>query len=226
MHRQNALQPGRDGDLQSLVHGPCPLDDAEELQSLAMMWIQDVTLFGDREAASNIGHKHWAWQYPGMHILSLYHYVFLFAPVSGLICTLELTTLGWSRAVRRLAFDRKQIWYLLVRIKFLNALCFSQIDLCAQQHSHQCALARGPVANILTRLHRLTLQAIVRVVGDVDLEPAEEICLAAESCSYTVIYYKHPPAALQFRKLSAITPRHSSGQGSTGRLDSPLESMA
>ncbi|KAJ7835557.1 hypothetical protein B0H14DRAFT_2590193 [Mycena olivaceomarginata] len=33
----------------------------KSLQSLMMMWIQNITLFRDREAGSNIWHKHWVW---------------------------------------------------------------------------------------------------------------------------------------------------------------------
>jgi hypothetical protein len=51
------------------------------------------------------------------------------------------------------------IWYLLVCISFFNSWCFSQIDMCAQQHLHQCALARGPAATILNRLRQITFQA-------------------------------------------------------------------
>ncbi|KAJ7314624.1 hypothetical protein DFH08DRAFT_1041241 [Mycena albidolilacea] len=43
------------------VAGLALMTTLKTLQSLAMMWIQNVTLFGDREAASNIWHKHWVW---------------------------------------------------------------------------------------------------------------------------------------------------------------------
>ncbi|KAJ7822989.1 hypothetical protein B0H14DRAFT_3146181 [Mycena olivaceomarginata] len=43
------------------VAGLVLLTTLKSLQSLAMMWIQNVTLFGDREAASNIWQKHWVW---------------------------------------------------------------------------------------------------------------------------------------------------------------------
>ncbi|KAJ7314627.1 hypothetical protein DFH08DRAFT_1041244 [Mycena albidolilacea] len=43
------------------VAGLVLLTTLKSLQSLAMMWIQNVTLFGDREAASNIWHNHWVW---------------------------------------------------------------------------------------------------------------------------------------------------------------------
>ncbi|KAJ7360779.1 hypothetical protein DFH08DRAFT_800222 [Mycena albidolilacea] len=44
------------------VAGHALLTTLKSLQSLMIMWIQNVTLFGDLEAGSNIWHKHWAWR--------------------------------------------------------------------------------------------------------------------------------------------------------------------
>ncbi|KAJ7835584.1 hypothetical protein B0H14DRAFT_3706579 [Mycena olivaceomarginata] len=103
-----------------------------------------VTLFG--RSGSGIQHRAQALGLAisrNAYLVIICITVFLFAPVSGLIVPFHKYLgvdhpLGWSRAVRRLAFETG------------STIC--QIDLCAQQHSHQCALARGPVANILTPL--------------------------------------------------------------------------
>ncbi|KAJ7347747.1 hypothetical protein DFH08DRAFT_808533 [Mycena albidolilacea] len=75
------------------VAGLALLTTLKSLQSLAIMWIQNITMFGDREVESNIGPTNWVWgppafsrlpprsisrcfsvavfgQYLGMHILS------------------------------------------------------------------------------------------------------------------------------------------------------------
>ncbi|KAJ7804941.1 hypothetical protein B0H14DRAFT_2611884 [Mycena olivaceomarginata] len=100
MHRQNALNQTemetymlgawfahypslnkRDSIWMKLfVAGLVLLTTLKSLQSLAMMWIQNVTLFGDREAASNIWQKHWVWynqHHTGSHHCVLCPDVFL-----------------------------------------------------------------------------------------------------------------------------------------------------
>ncbi|KAJ7829005.1 hypothetical protein B0H14DRAFT_3465960 [Mycena olivaceomarginata] len=44
------------------VAGLALLTTLKTLESLAIMWIQNVTMFGDREAGSNIWHKNWVWE--------------------------------------------------------------------------------------------------------------------------------------------------------------------
>ncbi|KAJ7835573.1 hypothetical protein B0H14DRAFT_2590206 [Mycena olivaceomarginata] len=44
------------------VAGLALMTTLKTLQSLAIMWIQNVTTFGDLEAGSNIWQKHWVWK--------------------------------------------------------------------------------------------------------------------------------------------------------------------
>ncbi|KAJ7835556.1 hypothetical protein B0H14DRAFT_3461269 [Mycena olivaceomarginata] len=44
------------------VAGLALVTTLKSLQSLAIMWIQDVTVFKDLDAESNMWRKHWVWQ--------------------------------------------------------------------------------------------------------------------------------------------------------------------
>ncbi|KAJ7835581.1 hypothetical protein B0H14DRAFT_3706575 [Mycena olivaceomarginata] len=266
------------------VAGLVLLTTLKSLQSLAMMWIQNVTLFGDREAASNIWRKHWVW-YTSLALEAITTFyvqmffcrrlwaisrnaylviicvtLFLFALASGLIGTfylfmgtLKLTT-RWSGIHLGVVLSGDSlltgstIWYLL-------------------RHSHQCALARGPAATMLSRLRRLTLQsaapaalcALINFSGNTrmnattwmpalvminfisnmvlpqlyawsamwTLNSREEICLAAESCSYTVNLLQTSAGGSSFSETTCHQHQDTPVvKGQTGRLDSTPESMA
>ncbi|KAJ7735995.1 hypothetical protein B0H14DRAFT_3613002 [Mycena olivaceomarginata] len=60
------------------VAGLALLTILKTLESLAIMWIQNVTMFGDREAGSNIWHKNWVWETSIMLEASTAFYVQLF----------------------------------------------------------------------------------------------------------------------------------------------------
>ncbi|KAJ7348294.1 hypothetical protein DFH08DRAFT_936353, partial [Mycena albidolilacea] len=223
------------------VAGLVLLTMLKSLQSLAMMWIQNVTLFGDREAGFNLWHTHWVWCtsltleaitafYVQMffccrlwaisrnaYLVIICITLFLFALVSGLVGTFYLFTSTLELAILwgeihlgvvlcgDLLLTGSTIWYLL-------------------RHLHQCALARGPAATILNRLRQITLQsaapaalcasinfagnmrtnamtwipALISTISNMvlpqlyvwsamwTLNSREEICLAAEGCSYTI----------------------------------------
>ncbi|KAJ7763097.1 hypothetical protein B0H14DRAFT_3594377 [Mycena olivaceomarginata] len=98
------------------VAGLALLTTLKSLQSLAIMWIQNVTMFGDREAGSNIWPTNWVWGATGILEAPTAFYVqmffcrrlwaisrnaylviicitlFLFALVSGLVSTAGLFT--------------------------------------------------------------------------------------------------------------------------------------
>ncbi|KAJ7314612.1 hypothetical protein DFH08DRAFT_428921 [Mycena albidolilacea] len=256
------------------------------VQSLAIMWIQNVTTFGDLEAGSNLWRKHWLWKVTIMLEATTEFYVqmffcrrlwaisrnayfviicivsFLLGLITGVVATfylftsiLELTILwgGIHLGVvlcGDLLLTGSTIWYLL-------------------QHLHQCALARGPAATIFNRLRQITLQsaapavlcasinfaASMRIntttwipalpmIGTISnlvlpqlyawsamwtLNSREEICLAAEGCSYTINLLRTSVGG----PSNPETTRHQHQEYpdplvevKKARLDGPPESMA
>ncbi|KAJ7314623.1 hypothetical protein DFH08DRAFT_1041238 [Mycena albidolilacea] len=240
------------------VAGLVHLTTLKSLQSLAMMWIQNVTLFGDQEAVSNIWHNHWVWNtsltleaitafYVQMFFccrlwaISRNAYLvitcitlFLFGLVSGVVVTfclftstLELTA-HWTGIhlgvvlCGDLLLTGSTICYLLVRIQFLISLCFGQID-----STRVNATTWMPALTMVNFIPNMLLPQLYAWSAMWTLNSREEICLAAEGCSYTInllrtsvggssnsetTFYKHQDSPVV--KVQA------------GRLDSPPESMA
>ncbi|KAJ7314633.1 hypothetical protein DFH08DRAFT_895125 [Mycena albidolilacea] len=227
------------------VAGLALLTTLKTLESLAMMWIQNVTMFGDREAGSSIWYKHWVWETSIMLEAATAFYVqmffcrrlwaisrnaylvviciilFLLGLVTGFVATVYLFTNTFESAT---LWSGMHLGVVLCGDLLLSGSTIFYL----LRHSHQCALSRGPAATILSRLRRLTLQsaapaalcALINFAGDVGslsdaagytpalvminfianmalpqlyawsamwtLNSREEICLAAESCSYTI----------------------------------------
>ncbi|KAJ7314630.1 hypothetical protein DFH08DRAFT_429122 [Mycena albidolilacea] len=173
------------------VAGLVLLTTLKSLQSLAMMWIQNVTLFGDREAASNIWQKHWVW-YTSITLEAITAFyvqmffcrrlwaisrnvylvitcitLFLFGLVSGVVMTFYIFTSTLEMAVRWIGIH--------LGVVLCGDLLLTGSTICyLLRHSHQCALTHGPAATILNRLRRLTLQsaapaalcALINFAGD------------------------------------------------------------
>ncbi|KAJ7835579.1 hypothetical protein B0H14DRAFT_2590212 [Mycena olivaceomarginata] len=227
------------------VAGLVLLTTLKTLQSLAMMWIQNATLFGDREAASNIWHNHWVWNtsltleaitafYVQMFFCRrlwlihctgniserischhLHHFVSVRAR-SGVVMTfylftstLELTA-HWTGIhlggvlYGDLLLTGSTICYLLVRIQFLNSLCFGQID--SPQHQPHSLYAWSAMWTLNSR---------------------EEICLAAKGCSYTINLLRTSVGGSSNSETTFYKHQDSPVLNvQAGRLDGPPESMA
>ncbi|KAJ7835575.1 hypothetical protein B0H14DRAFT_2590208 [Mycena olivaceomarginata] len=220
------------------VAGLALLTTLKTLESLAIMWIQNVTMFGDREAGSNIWHKHWVWYTSLMleaitrvlcpdvflppslgeefqigaisrnaYLVIICITLFLFAVVSGLVavCPLQLSFIttnfcntvrlqfykylevddplgwdaSWSCAVRRLAAERKH------NMLFASpaALC-ALINFAGNMGSH--ATGWTPALVMINFIPNMVLPQLYAWSAMWTLNSRREICLAAESCSYTI----------------------------------------
>ncbi|KAJ7835582.1 hypothetical protein B0H14DRAFT_3142007, partial [Mycena olivaceomarginata] len=158
------------------VAGLALLTTLKTLESLAIMWIQNVTMFGDREAGSNIWHKHWVWEVTipleaatafyvqlffcrrlwaisgNTYLVIVCITLFLFGLISGVVTTFYLFTNTLKPTAR---WGGGHLVLVLCGDLLLtgSTICY------LLRHSHQCALSRGPAATILSRLRRLTLQS-------------------------------------------------------------------
>ncbi|KAJ7314602.1 hypothetical protein DFH08DRAFT_972654 [Mycena albidolilacea] len=158
------------------VAGLALVTTLKSLQSLAIMWIQDVTVFKDLEAESNMWRKHWVWQGTVMLEAATAFYVqmffcrrlwaisrntclviicitlFLFALVTGVVTTVYIVTSTLDLMSHWLGIHLGVVLCgdLLLTGSTIGYLLW---------HSHQCTLSRGPTATILSRLRRVTLQS-------------------------------------------------------------------
>ncbi|KAJ7314619.1 hypothetical protein DFH08DRAFT_895085 [Mycena albidolilacea] len=158
------------------VAGLALMTTLKSLQSLAIMWIQNVTMFEDREAGSNIWHKHWVWEITFMleavpafyvqmffcrrlwaisgntYLVIVCITLFLFGLISGVVTTFYLFTNTVEFTAR---WGGGHLAVVLCGDLLLtgSTICY------LLRHLHQCALSRGPAATILSRLRRLTLQS-------------------------------------------------------------------
>ncbi|KAJ7788806.1 hypothetical protein B0H14DRAFT_3575619 [Mycena olivaceomarginata] len=188
------------------VAGLVLLTTLKSLQSLAMMWIQSITLFGDREAASNIWLKHWVWNtsltleaitafYVQISFVAtgdisewvschhLHHFVSVRAcfrrrcdllPIHkylGVDGPLDWNT-SWSRAVWRLAFDRK---YNMSAAP--AALCAS-INFAGSMRVNATTWMPGLV--MINFIPNMVLPQLYAWSAMWTLDSREEICVAAE----------------------------------------------
>ncbi|KAJ7360804.1 hypothetical protein DFH08DRAFT_359525 [Mycena albidolilacea] len=177
------------------VAGLALLTTLKSLQSLAIMWIQNVILFGDAEAGSNIWVTHWVWRITLILEATTAFYVqmffcrrlwtissrntslaiicgtlFLGGLVSGVYGTVDIFTNSlWSTT--------RSIGTHLGVVLCGDLLLTGSTIFCLLRHSHECAQSRGPTATILSRLCRVTLQsaapaalcALINFVADMRL---------------------------------------------------------
>ncbi|KAJ7314604.1 hypothetical protein DFH08DRAFT_428276 [Mycena albidolilacea] len=256
------------------------------VQSLAIMWIQNVTTFGDLEAGSNLWCKHWVWKVTIMLEAATAFYVQMFFcrrlwAISRnaylVIICIVLFLLGLITSVVAIVYIFTSTLELMNRwggahlgLVLCGDLLLTGSTICyLLRHSHQCTLPRGPTATILNRLRWVTLQsaapaslcalinfaggtimnattwtpplAMVNFIANMvlpqlyvwsamwTLNSREEICLAAEGCSYTINLLRTSVDG----PSNPETTRHQHQEYpdplvevKKARLDGPPESMA
>ncbi|KAJ6478235.1 hypothetical protein C8R45DRAFT_1101625 [Mycena sanguinolenta] len=116
------------------VAGLALLTALKGLQCLCIMWIQNVVLFGDLEAASQMWHRHWVWK---------------------LSVPFEATVSFYAQM-----FFCRRLWLLsrsYVAVSCVAIFVFGLVSALVVRHSF--AFPPGPTVTILNRLVRLTLQS-------------------------------------------------------------------
>ncbi|KAJ7314617.1 hypothetical protein DFH08DRAFT_1041221 [Mycena albidolilacea] len=200
------------------VAGLALMTTLKTLQSLAIMWIQNVTTFGDLEAGSNIWQKHWVWKVTILLEAATAFYVQLF------FC-------------RRLwAISRNAYVVVICIILFLLGLVTGVVASAAP--AALCALINfagnmkmnsAPALMMINFIANMALPQLYAWSAMWTLNSREQICLVAESCSYTINIPQTSAGGSQSSSELPTCHQHQDNpvvKTQIGQRDCPPQSMA
>ncbi|KAJ7360787.1 hypothetical protein DFH08DRAFT_951438 [Mycena albidolilacea] len=158
------------------VAGLALLTTLKTLQSLIIMWVQNVTMFGDLEAGVNIWTTYWVWKgtlileaatafcvqmFFGRRLWAISRNAYLVITCVALyLGGLVSSIVGIIATIIDPLGDSATGWVgaHLGVVLCGDLLLTGSTILCLIRHSHKCLL-RGPTATILRSIRRVTLQA-------------------------------------------------------------------
>ncbi|KAJ7878852.1 hypothetical protein B0H14DRAFT_3776360 [Mycena olivaceomarginata] len=158
------------------VTGLALMTTLKSLHSLVLMWIQNVTTFGDLEAGSNLWRTHWLSKLTLIleAITAFYVHMFFCRRLWVIsrnaylvaVCTILFLAGLISSAIATFYIhtDATELTTIWVGVHLGITLCGDLVLTGSTifyllRHSRECTLSRSPTTSILDSLRRITLQA-------------------------------------------------------------------